>query len=268
MARSRCLVASAGLLAGSAAEETRVHLYPDRRDRRAASARSALANRASPASLWIVRTSLGEDLRASLGFAQLLAAATLLRSVAYERWITVLAAALLLVGTLGAQRGRTSGVALCFVVAGWFGFAGLLGIGPAWFVGVGLAAAMPFLQLWRSFVRFDRGASVVLAGLATTFGLGAAIAWKSVAWLVFTTFPSLSPSRVFENGAVVTAMLVAMVGVEGVRRRRERADAQASPLTEVGPRLERAPKRIEETRALDRDAELDEASAQVRTVRS
>jgi hypothetical protein len=215
-----------------------------------------------------VRTSLPEHLRASVGFAQLLAAATLLRSVAYERWITVLAATLLLVGTLAAQRGRTSGVALSFVVAGWFGFAGLLGVGPTWFLGVGVAAALPFVQLWRSFVKFDRGASVVLAGLATTFGLGAAIAWKSVAWLVFTTFPSLSPSRVFENGAVVTAMLAGMVGFEVVRRRRERADAQDPPLTEVGPRLESAPRRIEETRALDRDAELDEASAQVRIARS
>jgi hypothetical protein len=212
-----------------------------------------------------VRTSLPEHLRASLGFAQLLAAATLLRSVAFERWITVLAAALLLVGTLAGQRGRTSGVALSFVVAGWFAFAGLLGIGPAWFVGVGLAAAMPFFQLWRSFVRFDRGASVVLASLGATLGLGAAVVWKSVAWTVFTTFPALAPSRFFEHGAVVTAMLATMVGFEVVRRRRERAGpapASLAPLAEAhrgGLRFEAAPRRIEPAPATD-PAEPDDAA--------
>lgn len=225
-----------------------------------------------------MRTSLPEHLRASVGFAQLLAAATLLRSVAYERWITVLAATLLIVGTLAAQRGRTSGVALAFVVAGWFGFAALLGVGPTWFLGVGHAAAMPFFQLWRSFVRFDRGASVVFASLATTVGLGAAIAWKSVAWTVFTTFPSLSPSRVFENGAVVMAMLAGMVGFEVVRRRRESATASSGASAPVesaqlpqGARFESAPRHLEERRAQGWADELDEAdpeSAPVRTARS
>jgi hypothetical protein len=218
-----------------------------------------------------MRTSLPEHLRASVGFAQLLAAATLLRSVAYERWITVVAATLLIVGTLAAQRGRTSGVALSFLVAAWFGFAGLLGIGPVWFLGVGLAAAMPFFHLWRSFVKFDRGASLVLASLATTFGLGAAIAWKSVAWTVFTTFPSLSPSRVFDNGAVVATMLAGMVGFEVIRRRREKAAAPPvaqteSTALESSARFETSPRRFAEAK----EAELDEAigPSSVRAARS
>ena len=49
--------------------------------------------------------------------AQAIGIATLLRSVAYDRWITVLVSALLIGGTMAAQRGRTWGVALAFAPA-------------------------------------------------------------------------------------------------------------------------------------------------------
>lgn len=186
---------------------------------------------------------LPDRVRTSLGFAQFLAAATLLRSIAYERWITVVAAALLIAGTLAAQRGRTWGVALSFVVAVWFPVAAFIGIAPAWFIGVGLAAATPFLQLWRSFTKFDRGATALFAGLATSLGVGAAFAWKSVAWTLFTSFPSLMPSRVFQNGLVVVTMLAAMVGFAIHRRRRERREAAAAAPAQMttGLRFETAP---------------------------
>ena len=164
---------------------------------------------------------LPERVRTSLGFAQVLAAATLLRSIAYERWITVAAASLLIAGTLAAQRGRTWGVALSFVVAVWFPVAAMIGIAPAWFIGVGLAAATPFLQLWRSFTKFDRGASILFASLATSLGVAAAVAWKSVASTLFTAFPWLAPSRFFENGLVVSATLAVMVAF-AIHRIRQR----------------------------------------------
>ncbi|MBL8612300.1 MAG: hypothetical protein JNL38_33475, partial [Myxococcales bacterium] len=44
--------------------------------------------------------------------AELAAVAALLRSVAYDRWITVFMASLVLVGALAVRRGRTWGLGL------------------------------------------------------------------------------------------------------------------------------------------------------------
>jgi len=156
---------------------------------------------------------LPRNVERSLLVAQVLGAATLLRSIAYDRWITVLVALLLITGTVAAQRGRTWGVALAFAVAAWFPVAFLVGIAPAWFVLVGLASALPFAQLWRSFARFDRGATVLLAGMAITGGALGAIVWKNIAWTIFTMIPALRPGAYAQHGLAVAATLAVMVAV-------------------------------------------------------
>ena len=72
-------------------------------------------------------------LQLSLVAAQLIGAATLLRSVAYNRWITMLASVLLIVGAEAARRGRSWGVGLALGAASAFPVALAIGIAPAWF---------------------------------------------------------------------------------------------------------------------------------------
>ena len=91
-------------------------------------------------------------LQLSLVIAQVVGAATLLRSVAYDRWITVLAAALLIVGASAARRGRSWGVGLALGAAASFPVAWAIGIAPPWFCLVG---ALPFAIASRAFARFD-----------------------------------------------------------------------------------------------------------------
>ncbi len=155
----------------------------------------------------------------SLLVAQVLAAATLLRSIAYERWITVLAAVLVIAATMAAQRGRTWGVALAFAVGVWFPVAFLIGIAPVWFLVVGAAAAWPFLQLWRSFARFDRGAATTLAAMATVTGVAGALTWKSIAFPLMKAFPVLAPSQYAQNGLAVLATLGVLVAIVASRRK-------------------------------------------------
>ena len=169
-----------------------------------------------------------ERIRPWLALAQLLAAATLLRSLAYERWVTVVAAAIILLGTLAAQRGRTWGVAATFMVSVWFPVAALIGIAPLWFVAVGVSAAMPFMLLWRALTKVDRGASVLFAALATTVGAGAAFVWKNIAWVIFSNFPTLAPRGGFHNGLLVLTTFLAMVTFAVVRRRQLRRLAASS----------------------------------------
>ena len=102
---------------------------------------------------------LPRAVRYSLFATELVAFATLLRSVAYDRWITVLASVLLIMGAGAARRGRAWGIALAFAAAAAFPTAWVIGIAPAWFCLVGAAGALPFLFVVRAFARFDRSAT-------------------------------------------------------------------------------------------------------------
>lgn len=197
---------------------------------------------------------LPRNVERSLLVAQVLGAATLLRSIAYDRWITVLAAALLIAGAVAAQRGRTWGVGLAFAAAAWFPVAFLVGIAPAWFVLVGLAGALPFAQLWRSFARFDRGAAALMASMAVTAGTLGAIVWKNIAWTIFTIIPALRPGAYAQHGLAVAATLAVMVAI--VVRGRSRGALGPEPThARIGERT-----RLTESRDVQEldDEELEE----------
>ncbi len=168
---------------------------------------------------------LTRELRRSLSIAQVLAAITLLRSIAFDRWPTVVAALLLIAGTIAAERGKTWGVALAFAVGMFFPVAFLIGIAPVWFVAVGLAAAWPFMQVWRGLARVDRGAAMLLAGLATTFGAGGAVAWKALSWPLIKLFPALAPGIYPQHGFALVATLAVIAAFVIAKRRRLRAEA-------------------------------------------
>lgn len=157
-------------------------------------------------------------LQLSLFAAQLVGAATLLRSVAYDRWITVLASVLLIVGATAARRGRSWGVGLSLAAAAAFPMAFLIGIAPPWFCLVGLAGALPFAIASRAFARFDKGATALLAVLAASTGAIAAVAWKEYAWSIFQMFPVSRPSIEAQHGLALT-MLTAVAAVTAVMTR-------------------------------------------------
>jgi hypothetical protein len=157
-------------------------------------------------------------LQLSLVAAQLVGAATFLRSVAYDRWITVLASVLLIVGASAAKRGRSWGVGLALGAASAFPVAWAIGIAPAWFCLVGIVGALPFAIASRAFARFDKGATALLAFLAASAGAIGAIAWKEYAWSIFTTFPSSRPSLEAQHGLELTA-LTALVAVAALTAR-------------------------------------------------
>ncbi len=150
---------------------------------------------------------LPRHVQTSLLAAQLVAFATLARSVAYDRWFTVVVSSLMIVGALAAVRHRTWGVLLSFATAATFAVAALIGIAPMWFVGVGAIGALPFLLTSEALSRFDRQATTLLAGLAAGAGASAAVAWKLVAWNVFVSFPILWPSHTAQHGLAVSAVL-------------------------------------------------------------
>ncbi len=130
-------------------------------------------------------------------------AATLVRSVLYDRWITVLVSLLLIGGATAAMRGRTWGVALSLAAAIWFPAAALVGIAPPWFMFVGVAGVMPFVRLLPAFARFDKKATALLVMIAATLGTAGAIAWKQTAVTVFTHIPLLRPSLYANHGLLV-----------------------------------------------------------------
>jgi hypothetical protein len=116
-------------------------------------------------------------------------AVTLLRSVLYERWITVVVAGLLLAGTSAARRGKTWGVPLTLGTAVMFLLAGATGIGPAWFGLVAIAAALPFAMTWKALHRFDPAATLLMMTLSTGTGLVAAACWRPVSVLLWRISP-------------------------------------------------------------------------------
>lgn len=158
--------------------------------------------------------------------------ATLIRSVAFDRWITVLASALMIVGAIAALRGRTWGVVLSFASAAAFPVAWAIGIAPLWFVYVGVIGAMPLLLATSALARVDRQATAVLVGLAASAGAIAAVTWKLVAWDLFMAFPALRPSVFPQHGLAVVALLgigvAAMVASLRTARRAGQPDEVAS----------------------------------------
>ena len=180
-----------------------------------------------------------------------MAGATLVRSIAFDRWITVLAAVLLLVGVMGARRDRVWGVALAYAAAVAFPVAWAIGIAPAWFVLVGAIGALPFVLASRAMVRFDARATGVLAMLGAVLGASGAIAWKECALDVFAAFPSLTPSLHAHHGAAILALLAsAFVGRKIARG--ARAQACQPVAVRLAPHLRVA--EVSETSTMDDDA--------------
>lgn len=156
---------------------------------------------------------LPRNLHNALLATQLVGFLTLLRSVAFERWITVLGAALLIGGATAALRGRTWGVALALLSASAFPVAWAVGIAPAWFLGVGVVGALPFILAAPALRRLDRTATAVLASLAMLVGAAVAVTWRVAAWDVFRAYPAVWPSSFAQNGWSVLALFAA--GVAG-----------------------------------------------------
>ncbi len=179
-----------------------------------------------------------EPLRRWLPALELVAFATLVRSVAFDRWITVLVSALLLASVFGIRRGRSWGVALAFAASFFFPAAALLGMAPGWFVAVGAIAAAPFLLTWRAFARRDRQATMWLAGLSAGAGSLIALVWHQVAWSLFWTFPALFPSFRPQHGLLVSALLAIGAGVGVARWRASRlAAAREAASASTGVRI-------------------------------
>lgn len=164
------------------------------------------------------------SLRLLLTGVQIATVATLMRSVALDRWITVAACLLLLAGANAAVRGRTWGVALAFLIGITFVSIWALGIAPGWFALVGLLAIRPFARLFRNFVRFDWQAAALLTSGATILGTAGAVVWKTFAHELFAAFPLLVPSfsphhgfAVIAIGAAATLMMARQWRAEGTR---------------------------------------------------
>jgi len=156
---------------------------------------------------------LPSRVRQSLQLAQVVAAATLVRSVAYERWITVLVAALLLFGAAAAQRGKTWGVGVSLAAASAYLGAWWLGIAPAWFCLVAMTAALPFAVTWRPLARFDGVATAIVAASAAAAGALGAVVWKGVAWFLFDHVQMLAPTWRLTTFSAVAAGMAAVGAV-------------------------------------------------------
>lgn len=201
---------------------------------------------------------LPRHLRTSIFLVQLVSVLTLMRSIAFDRWITVLASVLLLVGAAAAKKGRAWGVALMFAQAAAFPVAVLIGIAPPWFALVGILGSLPFLLTSGAFARVDKGATRVLAALAMMGGAAGAVAWKHYAWSVFQSIPALLPSTRPHHGFIVAA--VAALAVSLAARRTEE-DEETHGEHEADARVRVAvPSRIAEPRTPEEEAEreLDE----------
>lgn len=156
---------------------------------------------------------LPRNVRLSILLVQLVTIATLMRSVAFDRWITILASLVLLIGAAAAKRNRAWGVALMFAQAAAFPVAFMVGIAPAWFCLVGAVGMLPFLLTAPGFARVDRGATRLLASLAVAGGALGAIVWKKIAWDVFEAIPFFWPSGYPHHGWIVAAIAALGLGI-------------------------------------------------------
>ena len=179
---------------------------------------------------------LPRRVRLSLLAVQVVSVLTLLRSIAFDRWITVLASMLLIGSAMAARRGKAWGIGLGFATAVWFPVAFLIGIAPAWFCLVGLVAALPFAFTLRPFARFDKGATALLTGIAAATGTAIALAWKEMAWSVFEIVPSLAPTGVAQHGLLVVSTLLVVLGIASRGRFRDAPEGEGARVR-VGERL-------------------------------
>jgi hypothetical protein len=211
-------------------------------------------------------------LNLSLVAVQLVGVATLLRSIAYDRWITVLASALLLVGATAARRNKSWGVALALGAAAAFPVAWAIGIAPFWFCLVGAVGALPFLIASRAFARFDKSATAVLAMAAGGMGAVGALTWKEIAWPLFMEYPSLRPSIMAQHELlllpVLACVILAMrVGRGGATSARLRIAETTEPTARVrvGSESSEAQAEREALSELDRELEGDTFEPRIST---
>lgn len=167
---------------------------------------------------------------ASVVTAQLVGWLVLLRSVAFDRWSTVLVSLLMIVGARAALRDRTWGVVLAGASGAWMVAAVVLGMGPPWMALAGVLGALPFLRSWASFRRFDRGAAALLATLVAGLGGAGAVAWKAVAPWLFWNVPAFLPTMEAGHGLALAGILAAALGL-AVKDRRLLREAMASSST-------------------------------------
>lgn len=159
------------------------------------------------------RAVLPRNVRLAILLVQLVSIATLMRSIAFDRWITIFASLVLLAGATAAKRNRAWGVALMFAQAIAFPVAAMIGIAPPWFCLVGAIGMLPFLMTAPGFVRADRGATRLLAALAVSGGALGAIVWKKIAWDVFQAVPFFWPSAYPHHGWIVAAVAALGIGI-------------------------------------------------------
>lgn len=202
-----------------------------------------------------------QHLRAPLHVAQIVAFATLVRSVAFDRWITVLVSALLLGGVWAASRGRTWGVGLMLAMASAFPVMFFLGMAPAWFVFVGLAGAMPFLSSLPAFLRFDRQATAIFATVAASIGTAIAYGYHAWAPWLLTNLPVPRPTFLPHH-----PLLIAVVFLVGFffSRRREQIESGGVRVATAGASDDRVRVSLDDVLEENEDRETPPARRQAR----
>jgi hypothetical protein len=199
--------------------------------------------------------------RLSLFTIHLVASATLIRSIIYDRWITVLASLVLLAGAAAVQRGKTWGVGVTLGAAAAFPTAWAIGIAPPWFCLVGAVGALPFLLTSRALARFDAAATALGASIAATTGLLAAVAWRAFAPLVIAHFPEFAPSAVPTNAGLAAFTTVTILSLLLTRRQDDTAElVQAVEGASFAPALPRRAALAAPTRARVADAPAAKAA--------
>lgn len=203
-----------------------------------------------------------QKLETSLTLAHVAGVVMLLRSVAFDRWISVLAAAALLTGVAAARRNKTWGVALAFASAAAFPSFVLLGLAPPWFVLVGALGMLPFAVASRAFARFDRSATMLLGTIGASLGALLAFGWRSAAPFLFENIPLLRPSYEAQHGLPLVALTGALVFAALARARREgkaKATTMATTRVRIGERVRIASANDAELSYAEALEELDEA---------
>lgn len=118
--------------------------------------------------------------RASLWLTLAVGLGTLIRSLAFTRVATVLAALALLVGAHALLRARTWGLALTSAASAAFAGAAALDMGPTWFWGVAVVGSAPLASTVPALRRIDPSAAAVFVGLALAFGLALAVCYREI----------------------------------------------------------------------------------------
>ncbi len=211
---------------------------------------------------------LNARVRLSLLAVHAVGVLTLARSLAYERWITVIAALLLMAGAYAAQRGRTWGIGVAFGVAASFPTAWAIGIAPAWFCLVGMIGSLPFALTSRAIARFDAAATAVGAALAVTVGTLCAVTFAESAPWLFAHFPALRPAWHASSGGALAALVVLAVAFAAALLVKRVAASSPAPALSVGIRVASSSsdydrkhdqKNEHDSQSLEQDLHVDES---------